>query len=107
MNPAYFSMKPNQDRQTFLDYCQQQRIPFNKADQLLYEIQKTKETYDVFKVLLDQATAPSDATVKLPNGQLHMGWPSRMDTPQQLIKDFVNYDGSSKAKINREPVLGR
>jgi hypothetical protein len=47
----------------------------------MYEIQKTKETYDVFKVLLDQATAPSDAVMKLPNGKLHMGWPSRMDTP--------------------------
>jgi hypothetical protein len=30
----------------------------------------------------------NDLPVKLPNGKLHLGWPSRMDTPQEMIKDF-------------------
>jgi hypothetical protein len=30
----------------------------------------------------------NDLPVKLPNGKLHIGWPSRMDTPQEMIRDF-------------------
>lgn len=52
----------------------------------MYEIRKTQETFDVFKVLFDQTTIkPGDKAaepVKLPNGKIHVGWPSRIDTPQ-------------------------
>ena len=30
----------------------------------------------------------NDHPVKLTNGELHLGWPSRMDTPQEMIRDF-------------------
>ena len=35
-----------------------------------------------------QEAQKNDQPVKLTNGKLHLGWPSRMDTPQEMIKDF-------------------
>ena len=40
----------------------------------------------VNKPLID--AQKNDLPVKLPNGKLHLGWPSRMDTPQEMIRDF-------------------
>ena len=45
VNPAYFPASRKNDNelkeQTFLDYCRKHKIPFNKVDGLLYEINKT------------------------------------------------------------------
>ena len=101
VNPAYLGTeKLNQETdltsQTFLDYCRQQNIPFNKADATLYELNKSAQNYQILKVLFDQVTInkplsealKNDQPVKLTSGELHLGWPSRMDTPQEMIKDF-------------------
>lgn len=57
VNPAYLpqSKKRDQMHQTFLDFCRDQKIPFNKADQALYDLTRTEDTFEIFKVILDQA----------------------------------------------------
>ena len=99
VNPAYLGgelQNQQSSPQTFLDYCREQNIPFNKADSMLYDINKAQQNYEIFKVLFDQMTVnkplvdaqKNDLPIKLPNGKLHLGWPSRMDTPQEMIRDF-------------------
>lgn len=87
-NKAYYqqSGKPSQKMGTFLDHCRKNHIPLNKQDSHLYNIVRTNETYDIFRVLLDQAASKvgerTDMPIKLPDGKYHIGWPSRMSTPQ-------------------------
>ena len=56
VNPAYLGVElQNQQSsaQTFLEYCREQNIPFNKADSMLYDINKAQQNYEIFKVLFD------------------------------------------------------
>jgi hypothetical protein len=50
----------------------------------------------------------NDLPVKLPNGKLHVGWPSRMDTPQEMIRDFKEgrlhpIISGGRSKVTKEP----
>jgi hypothetical protein len=44
---------PLNSNQTFLDFCRQQNIPFNQADQMSYKLLKNKELYQIFRVYFD------------------------------------------------------
>ena len=90
VNPAYLPKTKKLDQMdlTFLDFCRQQKIPFNKADQILYELTKTEDTYEICKVHLDQAFEESDHLDQLPNGKVIVGWPSRITSSEAMVRDF-------------------
>jgi len=54
-NPAYFKQSKNEiiNNKTLLDFCREQNIPFNETDKLLYKLQQSKETFEIYRVLFD------------------------------------------------------
>jgi nitrate/TMAO reductase-like tetraheme cytochrome c subunit len=78
---------------SLLDFCRDKNIPFNETDKLLYKLQQSKDNYEIYRVLFDSLTnnnKPFEAAanmmnttspIKLPNGDFHIGWPSRLETP--------------------------
>lgn len=61
-NPAYFNQKNvsradklkfQKQNQTFLDFCREQNIPFNTADEMVYKLQTSKEHFQIFRVYFD------------------------------------------------------
>lgn len=89
-------MAAAESQKTLLDFCREQNIPFNDTDKVLYKLQQSKDNYQIYKVLFDQLTCNSKPEVaaqgmitnqiqhkpvKLKSGEIHMGWPSRQETP--------------------------
>lgn len=113
-NPAYFKQSKNEiiNNKTLLDFCREQNIPFNETDKLLYKLQQSKETFEIYRVLFDQLTnnnkpfvaaanmvsSVHTGPIKLPNGNLHIGWPSRQETAQEEVQRY---------KKQMEPLLNK
>ena len=59
-------------QETFLDFCRQEYMPLNDADQLLYKMKASRDVFDVFKIWFDQivdnGTPPDFKDVDIPGG---------------------------------------
>ena len=49
-------------KQSFVDLCRENLIPFSKADALLYKLQGQKDTFNIFSVIFNQLVNNSKAS---------------------------------------------
>jgi len=82
----------------------------------LYKIQKSKDSFALFKVYFDslaeidqsplalnekcEAKPPLPGglfPVALPSGKIHLGWPSRVDSADQMVDDFKRFSERKEA----------
>ena len=54
-------------KETFLELCRQQNIPFNKADALLYRLQAQKDIFRIFCVIFNALVRNSKPSVEAEN----------------------------------------
>ncbi len=112
------NVKQGKSDQQVLDFCREQNIPFNDVDKLLYKMQKSKDWFAIYKVIFDQLTnnqkpfmaANSMLTeippIKLPDGKVHIGWPSRLETPAEMLSTFrTQMENQIKNSVMSPPQL--
>lgn len=85
-------------------------------------MQRSKDIFDIFKVYFDslaeleqsplvnnekclvkQALPGGIYPVQLPSGKIHIGWPNRVDTGEQMIDDFKKFCDRSSYDNQTEP----